>query len=90
MLMLPLKKLHGGRGAGRDCIVIEFDSRSVPSSPYKIRGASSIGEAQNLQNELWVIISCMASICASRGTMWEIVCPLDYSANRVLVHLSSL
>ena len=40
MLIPPLKMLHGGRGAGRDCSVSEFDSRSVPSRPYKVRSLS--------------------------------------------------
>jgi hypothetical protein len=38
MLMLPLKKLHGGRGAGRDCIVIE--------------GVGWLGPIPSLQNPL--------------------------------------
>jgi hypothetical protein len=34
--MQPLKKLHRGRGTGRDCSVIEFVLLYLPSRPYKV------------------------------------------------------
>ena len=53
MLIPSLKKVHSGRGTGRDCSVSEFDSRSVPSRPYKIRFLSDAFPQKTLSFSLF-------------------------------------